>query len=73
MTSCIDRKLNMGELRKEFERIYPTVEMIHMNVIAEVMLRTNFKKVRATTGIYYDFYQLKHIENGCNAILNKEE
>lgn len=66
----IDKKLNLGELRAKFERIYPTAKNIHMNTIAEVMFRTDFKEVKERLGIYYDFYQLKHIRNACKFILN---
>lgn len=71
--SSIDKKLNLGELRAQFERIYPTAENIHMNTIADVMFRTNFKEVEKRFGIYYDFYQLKHINNACKSILRKSK
>jgi len=70
MTSCIDMSISMGELRNEFEKIYPFVRGLHMNIIAEVMFRTDFKKVNAS-GMYYDFYAVKHIMNRCKIILNK--
>lgn len=69
MIASIDRKLSMGELRKEFNRIYPTVKHLHMNIIAAVMFNTDFKMVQNTMGIYYDFYAIKHITNSCKSIL----
>lgn len=70
MESCIDMKISMGDLRKEFEKIYPTAHSLHMNVIAEVMVKTDFFQVNKTYP-GYDFYRVKHIKNRCKAILDK--
>lgn len=73
MISCIDRKLSLSELRKEFARIYPTAKNLHMNIIASVMMNTNFNEVKYKFGIHYDFYKRKNISNTCKEILDKEE
>ena len=70
MTASIDRKLNLKELRKEFDRIYPTAKNLHMNVIASVMLNTDFNEVNQRFSIHYDFYRISHIRNSCISILN---
>ena len=71
MIQSKDEKISMGELRKEFEKIYPTAKDLHMNIIAEMMFRTDFKLVSERLGLHYDWYRKRHIVNAAKHILDK--